>query len=562
METMSWYLLTFLLNSLWQIPVIVCVAALGTWLLRHGPANHRHAVWVAALIASAVLPVVSTSMVSTQRTTSIAFSVPAPPQWREPSPSRNTAPTVSSPGSLSRTITYKQTTAINLALAYLLLLLFCFAKLLRAFIRTASIRRGGTVAIQSPIVRQVWVRCAESFGLSDIQLLTSSRISTPAAAGFLRKVIILPETLLRSTNEAELTTAIGHEMAHIARHDFPLNILYRLLSLPISFNPASWLILRSIEETREMACDEFVTSRVLDPCVYARSLVSFATAAINAVPKPSYLLGVFDGNILERRVLQLLHRPVVNLRRARIHLAASLSALMLCSIITSALAVKAHAQNTSDVAAKVKALEPLMQQLSENRDDPQLLNQAQQQLAEILAIDPVNQQGLNGMLNISIWTKKAQEAREWARKIVAAYPKEKTAYYSLAVADWAVAFPPIVAARSAAGLPPDDPFLPDSSTRASLRDQYGSTIDEGLRMLDNVVKIDPNYSDAMAYMNLLYRLKAYLAENMAGSTANLKQAEEWRKKSLDAKPRDHRNFSPLAPPLPHPPPPPPPPPNQ
>jgi beta-lactamase regulating signal transducer with metallopeptidase domain len=464
---------------------------------------------------------------------------------------------VSSPGPLSRTIAYKQTTATSVAFAYLLFLLFCFAKLLRALIRTALIRRGGMVAIQSPVVRQVWARCAESFGLSDIQLLTSARILTPAAAGFLRKVIILPETLLCSTSEEELTTAIGHEMGHLARHDFALNVLYRLLYLPVCFNPASWLILRSIEETREMACDEFVTNRVLDPSVYARSLVSFAAAAINAMPKPSYLLGVFDGNILERRVQRLLHRPAVDLRRARIRLAASLAALVLCSIVTSGIAVKAYAQNSADVGPKVKAIEPLMQQLSENRDDAQLLNQAQQQLAEILAIDRANQQGLNGMLNLSLWTNKPGEAREWARKIVAAYPKEKTAYYSLAVTDWAVVYPAIMTARNAAGLRHDDPpFLPDSSARATLRDQYGPTIDEGIRMLGSAIKIDSNYSDAMAYMSLLYRLKAFMAEDIAGSTANLKETEEWVKKSLAAKPKDHGNFSPLGPPLPPPPPPP------
>ena len=560
METISWYLLTFLLNSLWQIPVIACLATLAAWLLRHGPANHRHAVGVVALIASAALPILSTSSVTSQRTTSIAFTVPAPPHGGEPEPSRNTTRTVSSPGPLSRTIAYKQTTATTLALAYLLLLSFCFAKLLRALIRTALIRRGARVAIQSPVLRQVRARCAECFGLSDIQLLTSARILTPAAAGLLRKVIILPETLLRSTNEEELTTAVGHEMAHLARHDFAFNVLYQLLYLPISFNPASWLILRSIEETREMACDELVTTRVLDPCVYARSLVSFAAAAINAVPKPSYLLGVFGGNILEHRVRRLLHRPAVNLKRARMRLAASLTALVLCSIVSSGIAVKAHAQNSADVAPKVKALEPLMQQLSENRDDLQLLNQVQRQLAEILSIDPINQQGLNGMLNLSLWTNKPEEAREWARKIVAAYPKEKTAYYSLAVTDWAVAFPAIITARKAAGLRPDSPqFLPDSYTRATLRDQYGPTIDEGVRNLDNAIKIDSNYSDAMAYMSLLYRLKALMAENIAGSTANLKEADEWVKKSLAAKPKDHRNFSPLAPPLPPPPPPPPPP---
>ena len=77
------------------------------------------------------------------------------------------------------------------------------------------------------------------------------------------------------------------------------------------------------------------------------------------------------------------------------------------------------------LASKVKAVEPLMQQLSENRDNPQLLNQAQQQLAEILAIDPANQQGLNGMLNLSLWTNKPREAREWARKIVSGLSERK-----------------------------------------------------------------------------------------------------------------------------------------
>ena len=316
-------------------------------------------------------------------------------------------------------------------------------------------------------------------------------------------------------NEEELTTAIGHEIAHLARHDFALNVLYRLLYLPVSFNPASWLILRSIEETREMACDEFVTNRVLDPSLYARSLVSFA-AALNAVPKPSYLLGVFDGNILERRIHRLLHRPAVDLRRARIRLAASLTALVLCSIVTSGIALKAHAQSSADVAPKVKALDPLMQQLSENRDDPQLLNQAQQQLAEILAIDPANQQGLNGMLNLSLWTNKPREAREWARKIVTVLPKEKTAYYSLAVTDWAVTFPAIMTARNAAGLRPDSPpFLPDSSTRATLRDQYGPTIDRK----ESECWAAPSKSTLTTPTpwhtpDLLYRLKAFMAENL------------------------------------------------
>ncbi|MGA7234188.1 MAG: hypothetical protein WBY44_00810, partial [Bryobacteraceae bacterium] len=56
METISRELLTFLLNSLWQIPLVAAVAALACRLMRHGPAAHRHAVWVAALAVAVLLP--------------------------------------------------------------------------------------------------------------------------------------------------------------------------------------------------------------------------------------------------------------------------------------------------------------------------------------------------------------------------------------------------------------------------------------------------------------------------------------------------------------------------
>src|SRR5437763_1126775 len=49
METISRFLLTFLLNSLWQIPLTAAVASLTGWLMRHSPASHRHIVCVAAL---------------------------------------------------------------------------------------------------------------------------------------------------------------------------------------------------------------------------------------------------------------------------------------------------------------------------------------------------------------------------------------------------------------------------------------------------------------------------------------------------------------------------------
>src|SRR5664280_1307770 len=59
METISRSLLTFLLNSLWQIPLAALVAALACHAMRRGPARHRHLVWVAALVAAVLLPLAS-----------------------------------------------------------------------------------------------------------------------------------------------------------------------------------------------------------------------------------------------------------------------------------------------------------------------------------------------------------------------------------------------------------------------------------------------------------------------------------------------------------------------
>src|SRR5438045_1493376 len=59
METIRPDLLTFLLNALWQVPLAAAVAALVCRVMRDGPASHRHAVWVAALIAAVWLPAAS-----------------------------------------------------------------------------------------------------------------------------------------------------------------------------------------------------------------------------------------------------------------------------------------------------------------------------------------------------------------------------------------------------------------------------------------------------------------------------------------------------------------------
>jgi hypothetical protein len=357
------------------------------------------------------------------------------------------------------------------------------------------------------------------------------------AAGAWRRTIILPESLVAGASEEVLTTAIGHEMAHLARHDFALNILYELLYLPVAFHPASWLILRGIEETREMACDELVTRNLLDAGVYARSIMSIA-ASMTALPRPGYTLGVFDGDILEQRIRRLLHRPAANLKRARLLLAAGLSALALCAVIASGVALTARAQTAdrAEIDSRVQAARVLLDNAGVKPGDIQLLSQARQAMLDILARDPANQEALSGMMTVSMMAKQPAEGRQWALKMVALYPKEPTAYYNVGFSDWSVVYPAVMSARAAAGLKPEDArFVPDAGTRRNLRDQYGPLIEEGMQMLDTALQLRPNFADAMAYINLLYRMRANVVDSPAESAKAVSEADDWVKKALDAK---------------------------
>ncbi len=149
-------------------------------------------------------------------------------------------------------------------------------------------------------------------------------------------------------------TAISHEMAHVARCDFALNLLYEAACVPVAFHPAVWWTRREIARTREMACDEMVVARVLEPAAYAQSILDIASRMSGAA-RQGYALGAFDGDILEERIRRVLQRPAAGLRHARLTLAAGISALAVCVVVASGLALSARAQSAAQPEMKLGA---------------------------------------------------------------------------------------------------------------------------------------------------------------------------------------------------------------
>lgn len=138
--------------------------------------------------------------------------------------------------------------------------------------------------------------------------------------------------------------------------------------------------------------------------------------------------------------------------------------------------------------------------------------------------------GLEGKL------KKLDDAKVWYTKLAEIAPQNKEAYYSLGVIAWAKWYPALMAARAKLGMKPEDPGpIKDKKLKEELSTQWSGTIAGGLQNLEKAIQIDPEYDDAMAYMNLLIRERADLADSPDQYKKDVETADNWVQKALETK---------------------------
>ena len=131
---------------------------------------------------------------------------------------------------------------------------------------------------------------------------------------------------------------------------------------------------------------------------------------------------------------------------------------------------------------------------------------------------------------------KFDEAGAWYKKLVEVDPKNKEAFYSLGVIDWAKWYPVLMTERNNLHMKPEDPGpIKDKKVKEDLKTKYTAMIDDGIANLQKALDIDKEYDDAMAYMNLLIREKADLADNPDEYKKQVEVADGWVQKALDTK---------------------------
>ncbi len=157
---------------------------------------------------------------------------------------------------------------------------------------------------------------------------------------------------------------------------------------------------------------------------------------------------------------------------------------------------------------------------------------------EVLAQNPNDLDALRQIASIDRNIHKYNEAKATEQKIIQLDPQDSEANYTIGVIDWTESYKNAVTILGAVGLQDDGEgnVKKSKAVCANLVTANMDLVNEALKYLQQAVNINPNYSDAMQYLNLTYRRKADLeCGNDAARKADLAQADNWVQRAMGAR---------------------------
>jgi beta-lactamase regulating signal transducer with metallopeptidase domain len=306
-----------LVDFLWQGLVLAVLfrAALGT--LRNARASTRYLVGCAGLLLMAVAPVAgAVSMlrsdtppapwaVSRQAAPAVATPIVSS---TEPSPSLDAASSAERGERGPVAWTERAHLAIQPWLPLVVLLWLAgvmvgAARLMGGWVYLRRLRTRWTCEVGDAWTA-LFDRLVREVGIArGVRLLGSTRIDVPAVAGALKPVILVPAALLSGLSPADVELILAHELAHVRRHDYLVNLLQSAVETVLFFHPGVWWLSALVREEREHCCDDAVVAATGRGKRYARALL--AAEEMRAAGPGPRLAPALGGGSLTRRIRRI-----------------------------------------------------------------------------------------------------------------------------------------------------------------------------------------------------------------------------------------------------------------
>jgi beta-lactamase regulating signal transducer with metallopeptidase domain len=307
-----------LVHSVWEISAIAGVLFLSGFLMKR--ANIRYVVALGALALCLTAPFGTALLLNRPVPDSVnetAMAAPAPtstqPGKVQSKPvtyqTRNLASSIAPAESVEPKlgVRVEQTFPMLLRLWLIGLVLMCL-RLCGGYYLLTRLKQ---TSIEEPgrHLSEIVERLARRLGISrPVQLMLSSRVETPSVIGVMKTVILFPASALVRLSPSEVEAIIAHELAHVRRHDYLVNVLQSVVEAILFFHPAVWWISSVVRSERENCCDDLAISATGDRPGYAKALLSLEGLRAGA---PRLAVAASGGSLLGRirRLAGVRHSP-------------------------------------------------------------------------------------------------------------------------------------------------------------------------------------------------------------------------------------------------------------
>ena len=323
-----------LIHSLWQFAIAAIVTAVIGTVLRRRSATSRYAVLVVAMLMTVVAPCATWIMFPASGWASAlrvnAVNADRSPTFILDAPINNPAIStlLEDQAEFGATMTESQSTPEFGAMdavdqtrradaqplaevlmgvfrpwfswivgSWLIGVLLCSLRPLLGWRMLRRLRRIG-ISPPSDEVLAIFARVGQHLGLrQSVEVFYSTLAVGPLVVGYLKPIVLLPVSLASNIPVPQLEAILAHELAHIRRHDFIINLAQTLMETLFFYHPAIWWLSRRIRIEREHCCDDLVVKLFNNGIDYGRALV-----AIEQVKSQRTILalGARDGSLLGR----------------------------------------------------------------------------------------------------------------------------------------------------------------------------------------------------------------------------------------------------------------------
>ncbi|MGB0864064.1 MAG: M56 family metallopeptidase [Saprospiraceae bacterium] len=162
---------------------------------------------------------------------------------------------------------------VFLALGWLLGVVVLLVRMLGSWWYLKTLRTKGLTVFENKYLEQFKALQKQLNINSTIQFYLSSLVSEPITFGFLKPIVLVPIGLINQLSEQEVEAILLHELAHVKRHDFLINILQNCIEITLFYHPVIWWISNQVRHIREECCDDMAISIQKNTTIYAETLV-------------------------------------------------------------------------------------------------------------------------------------------------------------------------------------------------------------------------------------------------------------------------------------------------